>query len=185
MPLEVKLILSSCLMLPSLVSGLLAFESVPVQLVQWLLKRENTWICHLAVYPGSHGSVSERIFSSETKGRDCPWSQLHYNVYCTFKNIFSRNQHCFGELFQKKQFELCPPPKNQREGKANKTLQRHFLKRKCIHCALQCNGLSDSFLIALYRLKGVTPPFHTSHLFFLKTRAYYVLTEHEWDPVLS
>lgn len=26
----------------SLVSGLLAFETVPVQLVQWLLKRENT-----------------------------------------------------------------------------------------------------------------------------------------------
>lgn len=43
----------------------------------------------------------------------------------------------------------------------------------------------DSFLIALHRLKGVTPPFHTSHLFFLKPRAYYVLTEHEWDPVLS
>lgn len=168
MPLEVKLILSSCLMLPSLVSGLLAFESVPVQLVQWLLKRENTWICHLAVYPGSHGSVSERIFSSETKGRDCPWSQLHYNVYCTFKNIFSRNQHCFGELFQKMQFELCPPPKNQREGKANKTLQRHFLKRKCIHCALQCNGLRWQLFNSFIQTQRGDSPFPYIPPIFLK-----------------
>lgn len=117
-------------------SGLLAFESMPVQLVQWLLKRENLklWSCCLSWW--SWDRFIE-IFSSETKGRDCPWSQS----CCTFKNVFSRNKHCFDELFQKKQFKFCPPSKNQRERKANKTLQRHFLRRKCIHHALEHNGL--------------------------------------------
>lgn len=140
---QVKLVLSSCLMLPDLVSGLLAFESVPVQLVQWLLKREKTWICNLVVYTGSHRSVSERFLAEKPKGEIAPGHSCTTtdSFCCTFKNVFSRNKHCFDELFQKKQFELCPPPKNQREGKANKILQRHFLKRKCIHCALECNGL--------------------------------------------
>lgn len=143
MPSEVKLLLSSCLMLPSLVSGLLVFESVPVQLVQWLLRREKSWICDLDVYPGSHGSVSERFLAEKLKGEialghSCTTTE---SFCCTFKNVFSRNKHCFDELFQKKQSELCPPPKNPREGKANKTLQRHFLKRKCIHHALEHNSL--------------------------------------------
>lgn len=74
------------------------------------------------------------------------------------------------------------------KGRSSK--RKHFrdISQRGSAYAVPCNVMvSDySFSIALYGLKVVTPPIHTSHhLNFFKTWAYYVLTEHERDPVIS
>lgn len=172
MPSEVKLILSLCTMLPSLVSGLLAFESVPIQLVQWLLKRENTWICNLAVYRGSHGSVSERFLAEKPKGETVPGHSCTTTSAALSKMYFQEINIVLVTCCKRSNLNSVLHLKIKGKEKQTKHFRDTSWRGSAYTVLWNVMVSDDSFLIALYRLKGVTPPFYTSHLVSFKTRAY-------------
>lgn len=103
---QVKLMLSLCLMLPDEVSGHFAFDSMPVQLVQRLL-RERKPLSAILI-SGSHRTVSEKFSNEIPKEQPIVRYTTTDAFFSNFRNIFSRNKHYFHELFQKMQFELYP-----------------------------------------------------------------------------